>query len=116
MCSARALPRVHAHKYEAGLLEESITLDAPQERVLAAAPGDGAAPGAPAAATGVVLTSPATWHCVYDGVRVVHRGALRVTFSLMLKARRVLRFAFCVFADDEARWSAMRADAASCAL
>jgi hypothetical protein len=95
-------------KFEAGLREELLFLDSPLEHFVPALPqqqqqpggaggsaasdGGGAAGGGqsqrqPAAAGGVMLTSGAALECVYDGVRVVHRGTLRVTFSLLLKAR-----------------------------
>jgi hypothetical protein len=104
-------------KFEAGLREEMLFLDSPQEHFVPAPmppppppgpqqqPGGGGGSAAPdgssgqqgqqaqqaqqaaAAAGGVMLTSGAALECVYDGVRVVHRGTLRVTFSLLLKAR-----------------------------
>jgi hypothetical protein len=75
-------------KFDAGLREELLFLEAPQEHFVPAAQQPGAPPAPPGPpAAGVMLTSGAVLESVYDGVRVVHRGTLRVTFSLSLKVR-----------------------------
>ena len=94
VAAGATLPRTHAFKFEDGLLEERVTLQAP--RVELAGPqgaagatqtpsaAAGAAAGAPG---GAVLTATCALEYVYDQRRVVHRGALRATFSAALKAR-----------------------------
>ena len=106
-------------KFEAGLLEELLFLDSPQEHfvgapaaqtaagaaaaapaVPAAAPlGAGASNGAPGGSGSLVLTAGAAIESVYEGVRVVHRGTLRVSFSMQLK---VESWEFCAQSHEQA--------------
>ena len=96
VASGATLPRTHAFKFDDGLLEERVTLHAPRVEGPEAREGAGArqapsqaqAAAPPAAAPGgAVLTAACALEYVYGQFRVVHRGALRATFSAALKAR-----------------------------
>jgi len=84
VASGRALPRTHAFKFQDGLREERLCLEAAR---LQEGPPHGGGAAQQSAQPPLLLLADAVLECVYDGVRVVHRGALRVAFSANLKAR-----------------------------
>ena len=98
VASGATLPRTHAFKFDDGLLEERVTLHAPRvegsgtqvQPGATAAPQTAAAVAAAGAPGGAVLTAACALEYVYGQFRVVHRGALRATFSAALKARTLL--------------------------
>ena len=95
VAAGATLPRTHAFKFDDGLLEERITLHAPSAELPPPAAGCGVGTEAPrqgaggpaAPPRGAVLSAQCSLEYVYDQFRVVHRGALRATFSATLKAR-----------------------------